>query len=130
MPRTSVIRRVAVTILCFALLAATAAVPAYSHKSRARSSRLKTGSRVGAKLRSNTGSNVDALERASLGVRRLQTWYNESNGLWRTTNWWNAANALTMLVNYSAVSQSDIYRPVVENTFDKNAASGFVNYYY
>lgn len=130
MPLTSIIRRVAVTILCFALLAHTAAVPAYSRKSRARSSILEAGARVGAKLRSNTGSNVDALERASLGVQKLQTWYNESKGLWRTTNWWNAANALTVLVNYSVVSGSTTYQPAVQNTFDRNASSGFVNYYY
>lgn len=80
---------------------------------------------------SDPGFNED-LQRACLGVEKLQSWYNPNNGLWHTTNWWNAANAVTVLVNYSTVSGSQDHRWAVENTFDVNARrpSQFLNFYY
>ena len=74
-------------------------------------------------------SDFSYLQRASLGVEKLQSWYNWSTGLWQTTNCWNAANATTVLVNYSAVSGSTDYLPAIENTFRLNSC-GFLNYYY
>ena len=70
------------------------------------------------------------LQRAKLGVEKLQSWYDWSTGLWQTTNWWNAANATTVLVNYSAVSGSVDYQPAIENTFSLNSSHGFLNHYY
>jgi predicted alpha-1,6-mannanase (GH76 family) len=70
------------------------------------------------------------LQKAALGVEKLQSWYNWSTGLWQTTNWWNAANAITVLVNYSAVSGSTDYLPAIENTFSLNSRQGFLNSFY
>src|SRR5712692_2445717 len=70
------------------------------------------------------------LEKAGLGVSKLQSWYDPKTGLWRTTNWWNAANATTVLANYSVVSGSTDYLPVLENTFRINSLHGFLNHYY
>ena len=49
----------------------------------------------------------------------LQNWYNEDTGLWETTSWWNAANAVTALIDYSRITGSEKYLPVIENTFEK-----------
>ena len=70
------------------------------------------------------------LQRAALGVQKLQSWYDWSTGLWQTTNWWNAANATTVLVNYSAVSGSTDYQSAIENTFRLNSSHGFLNPFY
>jgi len=77
-----------------------------------------------------SGSTPGYQEMAALGIEALQNWYVWTTGLWRTTGWWNAANALTALINYSALSGSTSYQSVVENTFARNAAGGFLNRYY
>jgi predicted alpha-1,6-mannanase (GH76 family) len=64
------------------------------------------------------------------GIATLQTWYDWDTGRWRTTGWWNAANAVTVLVNYSRLRGSTWYLPVVENTFNVFAPSGFLNHAY
>ena len=71
-------------------------------------------------------------------VERLQSWYDSNTGLWKTTGWWNSANALTALIDYSRVSGSRKYEPVIERTYAANihhglaahAQAGFLNQYY
>ena len=75
-------------------------------------------------------SDPSYLDEATLGVQKLQSWYNPNTGLWNTTNWWNAANATTVLVNYSKVSGSTDYQDAVQNTFNRNSSHGFLNNYY
>ena len=72
------------------------------------------------------------LQQASAGIHTLQSWYVPSSGLYQTTGWWNSANAITMLVNYSRVSATDTYLPVLTNTFQQAQIkySGFLNTYY
>ena len=36
--------------------------------------------------------------------RTLQTWYNETTGIYDTTGWWNSANGLTTVADLAAVS--------------------------
>ncbi len=85
--------------------------------------------------------------RAQLGVSALKRWYVKRTGLYRSTVWWNAANATTVLVDYSRLSGSRKYLPVIENTFERaqvpiskaeqkgelqgmTGAPGFLNTYY
>lgn len=80
---------------------------------------------------SRTGAATD-LQRATLGTDALQSWYSPASGLYSTTGWWNAANAITVLVDYSKVSGSKKYLPVLRNTFDRAPAThaGFLNEFY
>jgi predicted alpha-1,6-mannanase (GH76 family) len=75
-------------------------------------------------------AGADYRSYAGAGVAVLQQWYNPSTGLFNSTNWWNAANALNGIVDYSARTGSTTYRADIGNTFDKNSAHGFLNYYY
>jgi hypothetical protein len=76
---------------------------------------------------SRNASEFYYLQRAALGLEALQDWYDWSTGRWHTTNWWGAANSTTVLVNYSMLSGSSDYQSAVENTFNVNYSSGFVN---
>jgi hypothetical protein len=64
------------------------------------------------------------------GLKALQTWYVSETGLWKTTNWWNAANAVTVMGNYSKLSNSPDFLPILANTFDLNSKKNFLNEYY
>ena len=33
---------------------------------------------------------------AGLAIEALQTWYNQTTGLWEGTAWWNSANAMVL----------------------------------
>ena len=72
------------------------------------------------------------LQRAAAGIHTLQAWYVQSSGLYQTTGWWNSANVITMLVDYSRVSATNTYLPVLSNTFQQAQTkySGFLNQYY
>ncbi len=70
------------------------------------------------------------LQAAALGIQQLQTWYDSTTGLWQTTGWWNAANSITVLGEYSKLSGSTEYLPVISNTFTRNESGGFLTNYY
>ena len=57
--------------------------------------------------------------RARACAEVLQKWYDPESGQWTTTSWWNAANALTALTEYTRATQSDTYREVLANSFDR-----------
>ena len=61
------------------------------------------------------------LERVELGLDALQKhWYNPGTGLWNGTGWWNSANSATVLAEYSVISGSKKYLPVLANTYSRN----------
>lgn len=42
---------------------------------------------------------------ATLAFNQLQTWYNQSIGLWiPSTGWWNSANCLTVIADLAAIN--------------------------
>lgn len=49
----------------------------------------------------------------------LQTWYNETSGIWDSTGWWNAANCLTTIGDLAAIDPMVklITKEVFSNTF-------------
>lgn len=73
---------------------------------------------------------VSYRKRAEAAVSALQQWYNPNRGTWRTTGWWNAANALEAVIDYMALTKDRRYLDVVETTFEKNQAGGFLNEFY
>jgi predicted alpha-1,6-mannanase (GH76 family) len=66
------------------------------------------------------------------GIDRMQSWYDQTTGLYRTTGWWNSANAITTLANYARATKTHTYDEVFANTFSKaqDAHPGFLNDYY
>lgn len=90
-----------------------------------------TSPRVTGGPASRTGA-APYLQRATLGINTLQSWYSPASGLYSTTGWWNSANAITVLLDYSKVSGSKKYLPVVQNTFDRAQVThpGFLNEFY
>jgi predicted alpha-1,6-mannanase (GH76 family) len=79
---------------------------------------------------SQAGADVQ-LERAAVGIEALQGWYDPVTGLYKTTGWWNSGNAITVLIDYSRVSNSSQYLPVLANTYvaAQNTNRGFLNQY-
>jgi predicted alpha-1,6-mannanase (GH76 family) len=79
-----------------------------------------------------SGWGQGSVERAGTTVKTMQSWYDASTGLYKTTGWWNSANATTVLVDYSRVSGSKEYLPVLANTFvaAQNKFPGFINEYF
>ena len=77
---------------------------------------------------------------ATAAAASLQNWHDERTGLWaipgraprgpRDPGWWNSANALYALIDYMRLTGAEGYLHLVANTFDRHAASGFLNEYY
>ena len=76
--------------------------------------------------------NTDAANRAALGIKHLQAWYNPATGLYQTTGWWNSANAITTLANDSTTTGDKQYASIFANTFSaaQHTSAGFLNNYY
>jgi len=76
------------------------------------------------------------LQKATLAVQSLQTWYDSGTGQYASpAGWWHTANAITTLVNYERVANDTGYVSVIENTFSKaQTGSGghpnFTNMFY
>lgn len=71
-------------------------------------------------------------QRAALGIRRLQSWFDPETGLYRTTGWWNSANAITTLADYSRATGDKQYEEVFPTVFSaaQRKSAGFLNDYY
>ncbi|GGH06185.1 glycoside hydrolase family 76 protein [Silvibacterium dinghuense] len=71
-------------------------------------------------------------ERVQLATKSLQSWYDESTGLYKTTGWWNSANAITTLTDEAKIQHTHEFDPVFENTFTagQKKFNGFINDYY
>ncbi len=71
-------------------------------------------------------------QQTQAGVTKLQSFYNQSSGLYNTTGWWNSANALTVLANYSLLTHNRNYTGTFSNSFQQaqTTYSGFINNYY
>lgn len=59
----------------------------------------------------------EARQRAELGVKALQQWYDPQMGLYKTTGWWNSANAITAITDFMLASGSKQYVSVLANTY-------------
>lgn len=61
----------------------------------------------------------DAISRAETALDVLQTWYNESTGIWNTCGWWNGANCMTIIANLALVDESaqEMAIEVFKNTY-------------
>jgi hypothetical protein len=64
-------------------------------------------------------SAQNATSKAETALTTLQTWYNQTSGLWDTAGWWNGANSMTVIADLAAVDSSiqDIAVEVFNNTF-------------
>ena len=70
----------------------------------------------------------------------LQTWYNETSGIWDTTGWWNSGNALEMLGNLAVADPTSkaLVTSVLNHSFvaaqnhnrDLGWSYSFINAYY
>ena len=69
---------------------------------------------------------------AAAGINTLQSWYSQANGQYQTAAWWNSANAITVLADFSKLSGSKLYFPVLQNTYMQAQKSyyGFINHFY
>jgi predicted alpha-1,6-mannanase (GH76 family) len=70
---------------------------------------------------------TSGISRSSLdaGMAALQPFYDSTTGLWNSAKWWNSANALETTIDYSAITQTDTYRSIISNTFDKQKHTNF-----
>ncbi|CAJ2513557.1 Uu.00g016760.m01.CDS01 [Anthostomella pinea] len=63
-----------------------------------------------------TANTIDA-------IKALQTWYDNTTGLWDTTGWWNSANCLTTLADFAVLnptSSTDLDIPnTIQNTYEQ-----------
>ncbi len=75
---------------------------------------------------------VSDYQRATLGIARLQSWYDPATGLYKTTGWWNSGNAITTLAEYTRVTGDKQYADVFPTTLSaaQHKFAGFLNDYY
>lgn len=91
---------------------------------------------VFAQSAANVGSSSSAvateLDRSTLAVQSLQSWYELETGLYKTTGWWNSANVITTVANYAKSQQTHEYDFVFSNTLSaaEKKFPGFINEYY
>ncbi|KAI0022747.1 glycosyl hydrolase [Xylariomycetidae sp. FL0641] len=56
-------------------------------------------------------------------VKSLQSWYDNTTGLWEGTGWWNSANSLTVLADFAILNPSSAVTldipSVIQNTYDQ-----------
>ncbi|EMD90544.1 glycoside hydrolase family 76 protein [Bipolaris maydis ATCC 48331] len=57
--------------------------------------------------KSGSEKHIGPGSRAKLALSALQTWYNETTGLWETTGWWNAGNIITTFGDYAKAFPED-----------------------
>ena len=64
---------------------------------------------------------------AAAGMAALQSFYNNSTGLWGVKKRWNSANALETTIDYSALTHTKIYFTSILTTFEKHQNTKFLN---
>lgn len=71
-----------------------------------------------------------SLSRAADAINALQSFYNQTTGLWDSTGWWNSANCLTVYAEYVAFNPAiqDDGLKIFSNTFEQ-AQSFNIPYY-
>lgn len=74
-------------------------------------------------------ANATTQRQTTLAFNQLQTWYNESIGLWiPSTGWWNSANCLTVVADLAqinpvvAAAAQDIYSNTYTEAQEYNLA--------
>ncbi len=69
--------------------------------------------------RDTTNTTASSTANVEAAFTALQTWYDDSNGLWNTTGWWNSANCITVLGDLAAVDSrvKSHVTSVLANTF-------------
>jgi uncharacterized protein YyaL (SSP411 family) len=58
-----------------------------------------------------------AVSRAEAALTTLQSWYNESTGIWNTCGWWNGANCMTVLADLALVDDSESVNNTAKEVF-------------
>jgi predicted alpha-1,6-mannanase (GH76 family) len=96
---------------------------------------LLVGGCGGARAQTNDSSSGTATsyrQRAALGIKRLQSWFDPATGLYTATGWWNSANAVTTLADYSRVTGDNQYEGVFPDVFSaaQHKSPGFLNNFY
>ncbi|MBV9385254.1 MAG: glycoside hydrolase family 76 protein [Chroococcidiopsidaceae cyanobacterium CP_BM_ER_R8_30] len=64
---------------------------------------------------------------AAAGMAALQSFYNDSTGLWGVKKRWNSANALETTIDYLALTHTKTYFTTILTTFEKHQNSKFLN---
>jgi predicted alpha-1,6-mannanase (GH76 family) len=66
--------------------------------------------------------------RVVAGAVPLQAWYHANTGLFDENDWWTSGNQLTTVIDYTREIGDMQYLADIDNTFQKNEASGFNRY--
>ena len=92
------------------------------------------GARLWAQEQGGSGEQQpsSAQQRAALGIKTLQSWFDPNTGLYRTTGWWNSANAITAIADYTRVTGDRQFVSVFSIAFTaaQKTSPGFLNDYY
>jgi predicted alpha-1,6-mannanase (GH76 family) len=77
-------------------------------------------------------NHLSLQEKAALGIRTLQSWFEPKTGLYRTTGWWNSANAITTLADYTRLTNDRRFVRVFSTAFSaaQKTSPGFLNNFY
>lgn len=83
-------------------------------------------------VKSSHEKDPSAQDKAALGIKTLQGWFEPKTGLYRTTGWWNSANAITTVADYTRVTGDDQFAGVFPIAFSaaQKKSAGFLNDYY
>jgi len=83
-------------------------------------------------MESSPKAASSAQEKAALGIKTLQSWFEAKTGLYRTTGWWNSANAITAVADYTRLTSDDQFSGVFPVSFSaaQKTSAGFLNDYY
>ncbi|KAF2710144.1 glycoside hydrolase family 76 protein [Pleomassaria siparia CBS 279.74] len=73
-----------------------------------------------AQTQNATASVTDPTDRAELALTALQTFYNESTGLW--LGWWQSANAMTVVANLAKVDSNPKIQSLAAQVFANTVA--------
>eukprot|EP00877_Chromochloris_zofingiensis_P014713 jgi/Chrzof1/9496/Cz04g05100.t1 len=102
---------------CMMVLALVACVIEYG---------LRGFHRVRLQAMTNPSNNAEA------ALSQLMSMYDVQSGLFDDGKavWWNQPNCMETIIDYSMITGSRQYLEVIDNTFEKNKLSGFLNDWY